>query len=487
MNALRAPATAGIESAFATPFLALFSACALLGCVAPTPIDVAPEQAIAERSGLTSAVEFQAVGPDGGPIDEPDRVGDALSFADAIRRAVATDPSLQSALARVRIAIADADQARLLPNPVLDIVVRFGGGAPQVEASIAQQLIEAIQRPTRASAADHRLREAAAATVTTALDVISAVQESYIDAQASAALRPLLEQRLNLVERLVSIAKARLDVGEGTRGDVVTLDAQRAELLVLIDRAQLEERTHRLELARLVGEPSSAAGWLLDAWTAPALIDRPESAWVEAGLRARPEIQAITWRLAALGDDEALLRLLPWQGASAGIDAQRDGDWSVGPSISAPVPIFDSGQARRARLTAEQLESRHELTLARRIVVEEVRVAYQTVTASRFNLARVRDELVPLQRQRRQLAEDSFRAGQTDSTPLFLAEQDLRIAQTQAIEAEARAALALVRLQRAVGGKGVAESLAVESHPPPGTDRLDAPSNPVAPSPSRMP
>jgi hypothetical protein len=45
-------------------------------------------------------------------------------------------------------------------------------------------------------------------------------------------------------------------------------------------------------------------------------------------------------------------------------------------------------------------------------------------------------------------------------TPLFLAEQDLRVAQTQAIEVEAQAARALVRLQRAVGGPGVAERLA---------------------------
>ena len=127
---------------------------------------------------------------------------------------------------------------------------------------------------------------------------------------------------------------------------------------------------------------------------------------------------------------------------------------------AAPLPIFDSGEARRAVNTAEQLEARHELTLAKRLVVEEVRVAYQGLAASTANLGRIERELIPLQRQRRQLAEDAYRAGQTDVTPLFLAEQDLRVAQTQAIEVEAQAARALVRLQRAVGGPGVAERLA---------------------------
>jgi hypothetical protein len=152
-----------------------------------------------------------------------------------------------------------------------------------------------------------------------------------------------------------------------------------------------------------------------------------------------------------------LVRLLPWEGASAGLDAQSQGGWQVGPSISAPLPIFDSGEARRAVNTAEQLEARHELTLAKRRVVEDVRVAYQGLAASTANLGRIERELIPLQRQRRQLAEDAYRAGQTDVTPLFLAEQDMRVAQTQAIEVEAQAARALVRLQRAVGGPGVAE------------------------------
>ncbi|MCC7170079.1 MAG: TolC family protein [Planctomycetes bacterium] len=245
----------------------------------------------------------------------------------------------------------------------------------------------------------------------------------------------------------------------------MTLDAQRVELLVSIDRTRLEERTSRLRLARLIGQPSSEATWTLDPWSSPATRRQSEREWIDAALLARPEIQAIAWRLRALGDEEGLLRLLPWEGASVGIDAQRDSGWQLGPSLSAPLPILDDGSARRSHNVAEQLEARHELTLAKRRVVEEVRVAYQSLVASVANLGRIRGELIPLQEQRRQLAEDAYRAGQTDVTPLFLAEQDLRIAQLQAVEVEAQAARALVRLQRAVGGPGVAERLASASSP----------------------
>lgn len=455
--------TAGVrpqQPSAAVALAALVTAFALGACQAPPRSEVSPVRAISDAAQLPVPLEFRTVGPEGGPVDEPDQVDGVLTLGEAVRRAVTTDPGLQAALARVQVSIAQADQARLLPNPVLSVVLRAGEGSPQFEASFVQEFVQALQRPTRASAADNRLRAVAADAVVGALDVISEVQERYVEAQTSATLLPLLEERLALVERLVGTAQARLDAGEGTRSDVVTLQAQRVELQVSIDRGRLEERTSRLRLARLIGEPSSAATWALDAWTTPALRRRTEREWTDTALTARPEIQAIAWRLKALGDEAALARLLPWEGASVGLDAQHDGGWQLGPSISAPLPIFDSGDARRALNTAEQLEARHDLTLAKRRVVEDVRVAYEALAASIANLGRIERELIPLQQQRRTLAEDAYRAGQTDVTPLFLAEQDMRVAETQAIEVEAQAAVALVRLQRAVGGPGVAEKFA---------------------------
>ncbi len=169
-------------------------------------------------------------------------------------------------------------------------------------------------------------------------------------------------------------------------------------------------------------------------------------------------MRAIVWRLRALGDDEVLARLLPWEGASIGVDAERDDRWFAGPSISTPIPVFDFGQGRRARILAERMEARHDLTRARRRVVEEVRVSYQSMLTGAENLGRIRRELIPLLEERRGLAEDAYRAGESDVTALILAEQDLRAAQAQAIEVGEQAAVSFVRLQRAVGGPGVAAS-----------------------------
>lgn len=428
----------------------------LAGGCTPTPPNPDAANIITAAAGIDRPLVLRA---DGGPLDEP-FVGDRLTATNATVLAVTTDPRIQAALARVRAAATDAEGARLLPNPILNVVMRWGPGGPNWEVSVTQDLIQMLRIPRGASAADNRLRQAAAEAVSTALDVIEEVQERYASAQASAALTPIFQQRLEILDRTISVAQARLDAGEGTRAELATLQSQHVELLVVIDAARLSERENRLRLARLIGEPSSAASWTLDTWVSPAIDSRPEAAWITAALQSRPEIQSIGWRLAALGDDQALASFFPWDGANLGVDVQSDDGTTAGPTISTPIPIFDTGQARRDRLTAEQIEARHQLTLARRKVVEEVRVAHQALAASTANLDRVQRELIPIQQQRRSLAESAYRAGQSDVTALFLAEQDLRLAMAQAIEIEHRVTAAQVRLHRAVGGPGIAGSIA---------------------------
>lgn len=468
---IRAIGGAGRRRA-AVPCAATILIVLLSGCAATRP-DPQAEAAAAVAVGLDGAIVFRT---EGGPLDEP-AAGETLALADAVQRAVSADPGIQAALARVRIATADADQARLLPNPVLSIVLRWGPGKPQIEASLTQDFIQALQIPRRASAADHRLRLAAADAVTTALDLVAEVQERYASVQSLDTLIPLLEERLTLLQRLTDTAKARLEAGEGTRTDVTILGAQRVELEVEIAAAQLQRREERIRLARLIGEPSSTASWALESWSAPVLVAESEARWIDAALTSRPEVQAVAWQLAALGDDYALTRLLPWEGAAAGVEAERDDDWFAGPSVSTPIPIFDMGQARRARVTAEQIEARHNLTLAKRRVVEEVRVAYQTLAAGRANLDRIRNELIPLQQQRRQVTEDVYNV-ERDITPLLLAEQDLRTAQGKAVDAERQASVALIRLQRAVGGPGVARAIGDA----PSVSEPAQPATPTAPS-----
>ena len=162
--------------------LLIATATVLTACASTRPSpDVEP--AIALATGISTDIAFHV---EGGPLDEPAFAGDRLSLAEVVNRAITTDPGLQAALARVRMALADSDQARLLPNPILNLALRFpeNGGPAIIEASLAQDLISILRLPRQTSAADTRLRQAAVDAITVAIDVASDVQERYATVQA---------------------------------------------------------------------------------------------------------------------------------------------------------------------------------------------------------------------------------------------------------------------------------------------------------------
>ncbi|MHB1158298.1 MAG: TolC family protein [Phycisphaerales bacterium] len=414
-----------------------------------------------EAARLTGAKPI-VIDMTGGQLDAPGPEQDALTQAQAMRLALTTDPSIQTALARVRLAYAEAQQERLLPNPILTVLVKFptAGGAPIVEPSIAADLLALVQKPGKVKAADHRLRAASAEAVTAVLDALALLQDRYVEAQALDALIPVLEERRRLIDRLLEIAQSRLKGGEGTRLDVTTLETQKVELEVEIAERTLERREARLELARLIGRPSDAAEWKLEAWTELAAAGHDESAWVGAGLEHRPEIIAKMWELSALGVEFRLARWSIFDGTEIGADAEGTAepgtdDWAAGPALAVPIPIFDWGQARQDAAAAKRLEAAHQLTQTRRQVVEEIRRAYWAFRVSLEVYGRVKNQLIPMQERRRQEAESQYRAGQSDVIPLILADQDLQTARAKLVDLERKASVSLVRLQRAVGGAGV--------------------------------
>lgn len=433
----------------------------LAGCVGPVPTQDVPLLA-SRAADLSGAIRYQT---EGGPIDVAAESPSVLTMLEATRRTLANDPEIQAALARVRAAEAESEQARLLPNPILSITVRARAGPESaiISPGLSEDLVGILQRPRRASAADHRLRAAASEALTAVLNSLSEVQERYADAQSGEAQLAVLGERHKLLDRLLEMATARLDAGEGSRLDVTTVQAQRQNLRFEFAQKRIELNESRLGLARLIGQPGGKADWQLERWTPPPQIATAQGAWLSVALRGRPEIQSGVWELAALGDEVALARFAPWDGAAVGVDAERDVNWSVGPSLSTPLPVFDMGQAKGRKAMAAVVEGRHKLTQTRRQVVEEVRKAFDNFTSTQAVLAEARSILLPLQESRHEQAEASYRAGESDLTTLLIAEEELQDTRAKLVEFEQKTRVAFIKLQRAVGGPGVAMAVLPEA------------------------
>lgn len=441
----------------------------LAGCAAERP-DVAGQAA--RLTGVNDAIAFRT---EAEPMDWPPLPNGPLSREQAVRLALTHDPRIQSSLAKVRAAEADANQARLLPNPILTLDVRHpfhSGSNAAFEPSLTIDVIAILQRPAMVSAADQRLREAAANALVTVLDTMSEVQEAYVSARTIDDEIANAQRRLERLQRLRDLARKRLDAGEATRLDVLTLDAQWMQSNLDLSDLRLQREEQRLLLARLLNQPSSVADWELQPPYAPA--DRelaPESAWIEAALRNRPEVVSRVWELRALGADLRLTTLAPLQGGELGAHGEHDPQWRLGPTWVTPVPIFDWGQAQQAKVNAEIAGARHDLAEQQLEIIQGVRTAYVDYVHSRHNLSYAQDQILPLQRQQLEQSQLAYQAGEADVTTLLLAANELDLTLSKIVELQEKLSVARIKLQRAAGGAAVAErtDAAVPLTPPPVT------------------
>jgi outer membrane protein TolC len=437
------------------PILFLVCSLALAGCGASGPRD----RDDGATSGGALAMDAVVVEHAPEPIDAGGTVPSSLSLPEAVRRTVEHDPRLQVALAKVRSARADASQSRLLPNPVLSVGVRFreGGGTPIYELGLAADLVAILQRPRKISAADNTFRAAVRGVMTEVLDACAEVHEAYAAARAVDQELAALRERRARSDRLLEMGRARLKVGEAARLDVMILESALIDTDVSISDKNAERAEARLTLARLVGTPGGGIDWELSTPHAVDPAGGTEAQWVDAALRSRPEVLAKRWELAALGDEAALAAWAPWEGGDVGAHSEYDAGWSTGPAINTPLPLFDWGQAKRAKAQAARLQARHEMTELRRKVVEEVRAAYARFVASADTLRKARDELLPLQQKRWEQTRAAYEAGELDLSAMMLAEDDLSDARGTVIALEKKAATASIKLLRAAGGGGPVE------------------------------
>ena len=431
----------------------------LAGCAAPLPSADLRGPA-ARATAIDNAIVFRS---EGGPTDIAFGATDAaLPLGDAVRLALRHDPRVGAALARVRAAQADARQARLLPNPVLSVMVRFpeGGGGEMIEAGLMADVLAVLTLPRRTSAADHRLRAASAEALGAVLDVLAEAQQQYAAAQAADETLRVVRDRRKSVADLAALARTLVESGRAGQAEQLAAEAELYDMDAEQVMAESERRQARLMLARLVGQPASAAEWELDGWRPPGPVALDERAWIDLALRRRPEVAAARWELAAAGDEAALAGAELFEGAEAGISAEREeGNWLTGPAVMLPLPLFDWGGARRDKAAAMRVEARHELTLARRQAVEDVRVALAELSSALAAVEIVSGRLIPRQQQRRERAQAAFESGVTGMAPVLEAEQAIQAARAKLVELQQKASAAQYRLHRAAGGPGAAREV----------------------------
>ena len=436
---LKPRVTSRMARAMVLAFAALVSACQTPG---PLP-ELSPASAIDALGGRVAADS---------PDDAPDP--DQLSMAEAIRLALRRSPALQEAFARFDEAVADARQARRLPNPTLELALRVDGlfSGLEGDASLISDLVATLTREGRAGISDERLRAACLEVVARALDEIDAVREAYIRVQAAEAAMPLLREEAATLGRLHDVADQRRSAGEAPGSDVDALDAERSAIEDKLRDAEREAKAARIDLARRIARPESVAVWTIDLLPEPTDDLGDLATWTRQALELRPELVAADHETAALESEAALVGQPVLGVLEAGPTIEHQDGTSAGLAGSVTLPIFDDGEQRHAAAKARADAARDHAAGLRLDVAAEVRASWFETEAAREQIIHLDRDRLPALERRSVAVRAAFDVGEADLTESLVAERDLIEAHTRRIELLHTFHDARRRLERAAGG-----------------------------------
>jgi cobalt-zinc-cadmium efflux system outer membrane protein len=343
---------------------------ALAGLAAVGGASASPERAfegvrerVAERAG--ESTEWTGVSASAEEIGErlDQLLAGELSADEAAAVALLANRRLQATYAELGIAAADLAQASRLPNPMLDVVALLDDGEVDlIELSLVQELLDAILLPLRKSLAAEAYEIAELRVTREALAVATETRRELYALQADL-------QTLELVRTALLATEASDDMAESLyqAGNVSRLDRLRERDLLEQTKLQVAEAEMRvLERRERLNRLMGLWGPVTMTWRpAPRLPDPPgepapagdvERRAVENSLElqvAHREV-ARTARGLGLSGFQAVMPDVELGVAAEGEEGEgSDREWAVGPLVGVPIPIFDQGQAAKARGRAE--------------------------------------------------------------------------------------------------------------------------------------
>ncbi|AIB17681.1 outer membrane efflux protein BepC [Brucella suis] len=280
---------------------------------------------------------------------------------------------------------------------------------------------------------------------------------AYMDVYQLRQIAALREKNLAAMNEQVRAARARLDVGEGTRTDVAQAEASRSTAIAALNAARADVKTAEATYMQVVG---SLPDKLTPASAARHLPQSPSQAYASA-LASHPGILATKYAVNAAGYNVKAKEgaLLPTIGLTAsasqldtiaGTDMGDGNTASIGVGVS--IPIYRAGRASaQIRQSKEQLgQARIEVDVVQDKVRQAISSAWSQLEAARASVAANRDGIAAAQLALDGVIEER-KVGQRTTLDVLNAQNDLVAVQIALVQAEHDVVVASYALLNATG------------------------------------
>jgi outer membrane protein, heavy metal efflux system len=375
----------------------------------------------------------------------------SLTLNDAMARALEANRTVLAARTSRAIGLAGVQAAGQRPNPEVSVEAEretphwaFAGSVPIEIAGKRQRRLDVAQATLAVTEAE---------TSRVAADVRGEVRRAYYQAVAGVRRVDVAQELETIATRARDAAQERFQTGAAPRLEALQSELALSQAQNELTSARGELAAARAELNALLAYPADAAPALADPLEAGPLPTVQEAS--QLALAGNADLQVLQKQIdesrARVSLAQALRRPDPSVTGTFTYDSPPDFTygWRFGAAIA--LPIFTTGKADVAVAEA---------TLNRTIADRDARVAQITgavasavarATAARQAVLRYQNEILPASLQVEQMADESYRSGQTGLPALLQTVQAARQVRLNALQAGLDYQVALAELERAIG------------------------------------
>lgn len=417
-------------------------------------------------------------------------LSDGLTADEAAQICLLNNPDLQAMFFGIGMARADVAQAGLFSNPTLGVSLRLpsGGGLANLGASVAQNIADLWQIPSRKQAADRHLDRAILEVAAGVSDLVGRTKAEYFKALAANEAVALATGNQHIAQQLLDAAVIRQEAGAGNRLEVNLARSELTGVEIAAQTARREAYATKAALAMLLGLTLAPDDFeLIDALPDPPSWQLAEERLQELATQHRLDLKAAQQSVQAAQAEWTLQRRSVFRSLEVGVTLERGErtpqtdldfvsdtvfnsissgmltpprltrrkskhtDFIIGPSIDLEIPIFDQNQAQIAKAEYKYQQALKTLDGLLRRVEQESRVASNRATTSWDIVRSYRDRLLPQRQDNLNLSRDAYRLGKTTFLSVLEAQRDYLSAQSEYVERLVEGALSLVALEQVTG------------------------------------
>jgi outer membrane protein, heavy metal efflux system len=417
------------------------------------------QQAIQDRTGKMVRWEVDEAAHEQTLRDVRLLLRKPLTVESAVQIALFNNRSLQATFEEIGLSTADLMEAATIPNPKIDLSVRFPDQPPSgtyIDYSAAIDFLRIIMIPLKKGVAKDQLQAAALRVADEILELISQVKDAFYSLQASQQLLKRFQLIVDTNAAALDLAQRQHEAGNITDLALVQQQASYSRSRLDITTTEAEIWRGREKMNRLLGLWGADTDWHV-AGELPEVptSEIPMKSLERLAISQRLDLQADYLLLTSETKDLGLTKAFRLLGAlDFGIERERETDSQIrtGPNFAIELPIFNQGQARirRGEAALRRAEDKLEaLAIDIRSKIGELR----NELASKRQIARFyQDELLPDQHRILKETLVNYNAMQIGNFELFTTKAEVARTEREYIEAVRDYWIARADLEREVGG-----------------------------------